>query len=116
MQADLDTDPQVLNALRGVDDPEVGINIVDLGLVYCAFRRGNRVHVDLTLTSRACPLGESVLAAVEEALDAAFPGLVADVNLVWEPPWHPDFITESGQRELGRPIRRDFDVQFLRSH
>lgn len=116
MQTDLDTDPRVLDALRGVDDPEVGINIVDLGLVYCALRRGNRIHVDLTLTSRACPLGESVLSAVEAALESAFPGHVPDVNLVWEPPWHPDFITEDGQRQLGRPPRRDPDVQLLRRH
>lgn len=98
-------DDAVMQTLAVVIDPEVGINIVDLGLVYLATRRADRILVDLTLTSRACPLGESVVAEARECLEQAFPEAVVDINLVWEPPWHPDFITEGGRAELGHSAR-----------
>jgi len=101
-------DDAVMQTLVAVIDPEVGINIVDLGLVYLATKRADRIHVDLTLTSRACPLGESVVAEARDCLEQAFPEAVVDISLVWEPPWHPDFITESGRAELDPSARRLF--------
>lgn len=95
-------DQAVLDSLRKVMDPELGINIVDLGLVYFVERRSGSIQVDLTLTSRACPLGEHVIAEVREALSHDFPGCSdVIVRLVWEPSWHPDLVTEQGRRLLG---------------
>jgi metal-sulfur cluster biosynthetic enzyme len=90
-------------AMRDVVDPELGINVVDLGLVY-DIRVENRVAVlDMTLTSAACPLTDVIEDQTRAAL-VATPGggLVDDVkiNWVWMPPWGPDKITEDGREQL----------------
>ena len=93
----------VEEAMRDVVDPELGINVVDLGLVYCARRTEVAIAVELTLTSRACPLGELVMAEVRECIAARFPDTGRlDVKLVWDPLWTPDRITDSGYAQLGR--------------
>lgn len=95
-------DQAVLDSLREVIDPEIGINIVDLGLVYFVDRSKDSVRAEITLTSRACPLGEHVVAEVRDALTRDFPGCSdVIVRLVWEPAWHPDLVTEQGRRMLG---------------
>jgi metal-sulfur cluster biosynthetic enzyme len=99
-------DPLVSSYLSEVLDPEIGLNIVDLGLVVVAERTAEAVTVRLTLTSRACPLGDMVLNDVCAALASAFPGLRLDVQLVWEPMWSPDFISDRGYELLGRPRAR----------
>jgi metal-sulfur cluster biosynthetic enzyme len=89
----------VLEALRDVVDPELGINVVDLGLVYGVDVGEDRVAtIDMTLTSAACPLTD----VIEEQAQAALDGLVADfrINWVWLPPWGPDKITEDGREQL----------------
>ena len=89
----------VLEAMRDVVDPELGINVVDLGLVYGVSVDENRVAtVDMTLTSAACPLTD----VIEEQAQAALDGLVSDlrINWVWLPPWGPDKITEDGREQL----------------
>lgn len=97
-------DPDVLEALRTVIDPEVGLSIVDLGLVYRAARATDAIVVAITLTTRACPLGRMIVGEAELRLRQRFPdaGMV-DVKLVWEPPWKPDRITEQGRALLGHP-------------
>ena len=96
------SDRKILDCLSRVMDPELGLNIVDLGLVYSASRLRGGIFIELTLTSRACPMGESVIAEVEETLWKTFPHASAvDVQLVWEPRWDPDFITERGRAILG---------------
>src|SRR5215475_6414483 len=80
-------------ALRKVKDPELGLNIVDLGLVYeIIVDASNNIHVDMTLTSPGCPAGPQIMTDVERALQA-LPG-VGDVelNLVWSPYWTPERI------------------------
>src|SRR5712671_5125714 len=80
-------------ALRKVKDPELGLNIVDLGLVYeIVVDANNNIHVDMTLTSPGCPAGPQIMTDVERALQA-LPG-VGDVelNLVWSPYWTPERI------------------------
>jgi Iron-sulfur cluster assembly protein len=72
--------PDVLEVLRAVVDPEVGINIVDLGLVYRAERTVDAIDVAMTMTTRACPLGEMMLEEARAALAPAFPGRSADRN------------------------------------
>ena len=89
----------VLEALRDVVDPELGINVVDLGLVYGVDVDAERVAtIDMTLTSAACPLTD----VIEDQARSALDGLVADfrINWVWLPPWGPDKITEDGREQL----------------
>jgi metal-sulfur cluster biosynthetic enzyme len=87
-------------ALRGVIDPELGINIVDLGLVYGIEVDGNALSVAMTMTSPSCPLGEYMTESVERALLLNFPHTQVAVELVWDPPWDPGMITDEGRRAL----------------
>ncbi len=93
---------RVMAALYEVEDPEIGINIVDLGLVYGVGIEGSTVMVTMTLTTPGCPLHASVREAVERAVRAFVPG-VTDVNvvLVWEPAWSPQRISDAGRAQLG---------------
>jgi metal-sulfur cluster biosynthetic enzyme len=89
----------VLEALRDVVDPELGVNVVDLGLVYGVNMAEDRIAtIDMTLTSAACPLTD----VIEDQARSALDGLVADfrINWVWMPPWGPDKITEDGREQL----------------
>ena len=89
----------ILEALRDVVDPELGINVVDLGLVYGVTVGEDRLAtIDMTLTSAACPLTD----VIEDQARAALDGLVSDfrINWVWMPPWGPDKITEDGREQL----------------
>lgn len=86
-------------AMKDVVDPELGINVVDLGLVYgITVDSSNIAVLDMTLTSAACPLTDVIEDQTRRALD----GLADDVriNWVWMPPWGPDKITESGREQL----------------
>jgi metal-sulfur cluster biosynthetic enzyme len=94
--------PEVLAALKGIVDPEIGVNIVDLGLVYRAEHSTRGIEVKLTLSTPSCPLSEMMLEEVREALKANFadaPGIT--VELVWDPPWTPDRMSEAARMLLG---------------
>jgi len=92
----------ILDSLMQVIDPEVGINIVDLGLVYAIHLTGTEATVEMTLTTPGCPLHASIEAAVKRALSSNHPGLTSiTVQLVWEPRWKVEFISEEGRRQLG---------------
>jgi metal-sulfur cluster biosynthetic enzyme len=97
------TDDEVLEAMKDVIDPELGINVVDLGLVYgVTVDDSNSATVDMTLTSAACPLTDVIEDQTRSALDS----VVTDfrINWVWMPPWGPDKITDDGRdmlRSLG---------------
>lgn len=100
-------DPDILDCLQDVMDPEVGLSVVDLGLVYQASRTEDGITVALTLTTRACPLGEMILEDARERLARRFPeapGIAVD--LVWSPLWTPDRIMPRGQELLGRARRK----------
>jgi metal-sulfur cluster biosynthetic enzyme len=89
----------VTEALKDVVDPELGINVVDLGLVYgLHVEEDNSVTIDMTLTSAACPLTD----VIEDQTEAALDGLVPDfrINWVWMPPWGLEMITEDGRDQL----------------
>ena len=94
----------VEEAMRDVVDPELGINVVDLGLVYdIRVDEGNLATIDMTLTSAACPLTDVIEDQTRAALTGGpGGGLVNDVriNWVWMPPWGPDKITEDGREQL----------------
>ena len=90
---------QIYEAMRDVVDPELGINVVDLGLVYGVHvESDDTVTLDMTLTSAACPLTD----VIEDQTRAALDGLVSDyrINWVWMPPWGPDKITDEGREML----------------
>lgn len=83
------TREEILERLRPVVDPEIGISIVDLGLVYDVEEEGRRVTVRMTLTTPLCPYGPALVGQVRD-LVAAIPGVEeAKVDLVWDPPWDP---------------------------
>ncbi|MCX7960659.1 MAG: metal-sulfur cluster assembly factor [Burkholderiales bacterium] len=98
---------QLLEALREVNDPEVGVNIVDLGLVYgieplAAEGGAARVRVRMTMTSRACPLGDWLADGVRAALRARFPEIAeVEVAWVWEPPWTPERMSAQARARFG---------------
>ena len=97
------TNEDVIEAMKDVIDPELGINVVDLGLVYgVTVDENNTATVDMTLTSAACPLTDVIEDQTRSALDS----IVTDfrINWVWMPPWGPDKITDDGRdmlRSLG---------------
>lgn len=92
-----------MDCLHDVLDPEIGLSVVDLGLVYDARRSTDAVEVALTLTARACPLGEMIVEDARDALAERFSDVPRiDVALVWDPPWNPDRITDRGLALLGR--------------
>lgn len=100
-------DPDVLDCLLEVMDPEVGLSIVDLGLVYRATRGNDGIAVALTLTTRACPLGEMIVEDVRERLARRFQDVpLVAVTLIWNPQWNPDRITDRGLELLGHRPRR----------
>jgi metal-sulfur cluster biosynthetic enzyme len=96
------TTEAVLDALKLVLDPEVGINVVDLGLVYDVSVIENAVTIEMTLTTPGCPLHASIEAAVRRTIETRHPD-VQDIalNLVWDPPWDTDRITPEGRMQLG---------------
>jgi metal-sulfur cluster biosynthetic enzyme len=91
---------EIRSALRGVIDPELGVNIVDLGLVYGIEVDGNDIAVEMTMTTPSCPLGEYLTDSVERALSLSFPHTRVGVGIVWEPAWSPEMISEQGRKEL----------------
>ncbi|MCF8526037.1 MAG: metal-sulfur cluster assembly factor [Candidatus Nanopelagicales bacterium] len=93
------TEDDVLEALKDVVDPELGINVVDLGLVYgVVIDDASTATVDMTLTSAACPLTD----VIEDQMRSALSEVVPDfrINWVWMPPWGPDKITDDGREML----------------
>ncbi len=93
---------QVMNALRSVIDPEIGLNIVDLGLIYDIIIEEAMITVTMTLTTPGCPMHSSITSWVENQLKALDPGYEVFVNLVWEPKWTPDKMSDEAKRQLGR--------------
>jgi metal-sulfur cluster biosynthetic enzyme len=95
-------DESVLEALRLVMDPEIGMNVVDLGLVYRADVHDGNVQVAMTMTTQACPLGESLVAEAESAIRQHVPGVRSvTVDLVWEPAWEPSMMSAAARKRLG---------------
>ena len=92
----------ILEALRAVEDPEAAMSIVDLGLVYAVDCAEQEVRVDMTLTSPSCPLGPYMVDEVTAAVRAAVPGVPdVRVNLVWDPPWTPERMSEEARTRFG---------------
>lgn len=95
------TEDQVKLALRRVKDPELNLNILDLGLIYEIKVAGADVSVDMSLTSPGCPSGPEIMTEAEQQLKA-MPGVgTVAMNLVWSPPWTPDRIEPRVRAYLG---------------
>lgn len=92
------TEDEIRTAMKQVEDPELGVNIVDLGLLYNVNKddAGN-VVLDMTLTSMGCPLTEKIIEDSRAALMPLDGVETVDVNWVWDPPWTPDAMTEEGK-------------------
>ena len=92
----------IVAALERVVDPEVAMNIVDVGLVYGVTLADQKLHVRVTMTSAACPVADVILDDIEAQLDRAVPpDLLIQVELVWEPPWTPERLSASARQFMG---------------
>ena len=91
----------VRRELSNVIDPELGIDVVALGLVYRIDCSPEAIAVDLTMTTPSCPLGEHIRDEAERALYQAFPGAMVTVELVWSPPWGPERMSDVAKAALG---------------
>ena len=98
----LDLESQVVEVLRTVYDPEIPVNIYDLGLIYdVAIEEENSVVVRMTLTSPACPVAGTLPPEVEDKVKSV-PGVSkARVDVVWDPPWNPEMMSDGAKLELG---------------
>ena len=95
---------QVYEALRQCYDPEIPVNIVDLGLVYDVQVVEGRVDVKMSLTTRGCGMGGYIASEAAERV-RALPGVrEVNVEVVWDPPWTPDMISPAGRKMLGLPL------------
>ena len=97
------TQDTIMAALKKVNDPELGMNIVDLGLVYGVDwdEEEGAVHVDLTLTSPGCPLGPEIIRDIKRQLRLFDDVFDVDVDLVWSPFWQPSMMSDHAKDELG---------------
>ena len=95
------TEEQVREALKQIEDPEVGLNIVDLGLIYDVVVEGATVNVRMTLTSPGCPVGPQLLNGSKMVVQDLDGVEEANVDLVWEPFWSPDMINPEYRAALG---------------
>jgi metal-sulfur cluster biosynthetic enzyme len=91
----------IVDALRTVVDPELHVNVVDLGLVYTIQSREDEVDVEMTLTTPACPAGPEILKNAVDALERIEGVSKANVKLVMSPPWSPDRMSDAARDELG---------------
>jgi len=97
-----DKEKKIAQLLKTVVDPEVAVNIIDLGLVYeIDFNEDEQsIGIVMTLSTRGCPLGDTIIQNVEVVLNANYPGFKVNAEVVWEPMWSPEMITEAGRNAL----------------
>ncbi len=94
----------VLDAMRAVDDPEAGMDIVALGLVYSVVVSGDTVQVEMTMTTPACPVADSLVEQSRQAIAAISPTQASiDITLVWEPIWNPSMMSGVAKDFFGWP-------------
>ncbi len=97
------TEEQAREALKQVIDPEMGISIVDMGLVYHVVpsEEGKNIDIEMTLTSPMCPAGPHIIESAKNALQSLDGVEQVNVNVVWSPPWSPEMMSEDAKDELG---------------
>lgn len=97
---ELPKDERALNVLYEVIDPELQVNIVDLGLVYDIEFLENHIKVIMTLTSRFCPMGDAIQQGVTNALESEFPGETIEIELTFSPAWSMELVSAEGREQL----------------
>jgi metal-sulfur cluster biosynthetic enzyme len=95
------TREDVIDALRVVEDPELGMDIVELGLLYDARVEGSKVHVTYSLTSMGCPVGPLIEQQIREVVEGLDGVAEVDAELTWSPPWTPDKMSDDAKFILG---------------
>ncbi len=91
----------VYDMLKQIHDPEVGINIVDMGLIYSLELEDDKVGIYMTLTSPGCPAGPQILGQVDNKVRELEGVEDVDINVVWTPPWSPEMLSDEAKDELG---------------
>jgi metal-sulfur cluster biosynthetic enzyme len=91
----------IYEKLKEIYDPEVGINIVDMGLIYSLDITDNKVEITMTLTSPGCPAGPQILGQVDSQVKTFEDVEDVDIKVVWSPPWSPDMLSEEARDQLG---------------
>lgn len=95
------TEMEIYDELKTVLDPEVGINIIDLGLVYkIQYSEERGIEIEITLSTKGCPMGDVIMDNIQSTLKEKFPNKKIDIKLVWEPAWSPDYVTPAGKKAL----------------
>ena len=93
---------EVLELLKNVMDPEIEINIVDLGLIYdIAYDGEKNIDVEMTFSTPSCPLGDTIVTSVEEAIKQKHTDFMINVEVVFDPPWTTSLVSEEGKELLG---------------
>jgi len=93
---------EVYDALKQVIDPELGINIIDMGLIYLIkYNEEKGIEIKMTLSSKGCPMGDMIMDDIDFTLNKTFPDYKHHIEIVWEPKWTPDFIKPAGRKALG---------------
>ena len=93
---------EVLELLKEVMDPEIEINIVDLGLIYGVDYDGDKkIDIELTFSTPACPLGDTIVSNVVEVIKQKHPDMTTNVEVVFDPPWSAELVSEEGKMILG---------------
>ncbi len=95
------TEQEIWDRLRNCYDPEIPLNIVDLGLIYDVAIEGSKIDVKMTLTAPGCHMGGQIAADVQSKLLSIEQIEEANVELVWDPPWHQSMISTDGRKKLG---------------
>ncbi len=92
----------IYELLKQVIDPEIGLDIINLGLVYNIVYDGKKhIYIEMTLSTPACPLSDALVQNVKNIIEKYYPGYTVDVELTFDPPWDTSMISEEGKRHLG---------------
>jgi metal-sulfur cluster biosynthetic enzyme len=92
---------EVLNLLYDVIDPELGINVVDLGLIYEIEYKDDCIRIQFTLSSKGCPMGDVIMNDIKNRLETKFEGMKIVLDLVWDPEWSTERVSKEGRKQLG---------------
>lgn len=94
------TKEEILEELKQVSDPEIGMDIVNLGLIYDIEINGDRVYIKMTMTAPTCPVTPWILSEAQRVVENLASVEAADVELVWEPAWNPSMMTDEAKEAL----------------
>jgi len=94
------TKEEILEVLKNVSDPEIGMDVVNLGLVYDIQINGNNVYIKMTMTAPTCPVTPWILSEAQKEVENLADVEAADIELVWEPQWNPDMMTDYAREQL----------------